>query len=77
MHFQRGDVNQESRTDKFVVQLMVAQNMANILAKKAFDTFTKFLHAIDVLLLHSPGAVRRVSRSRFKRFDLLLHLKIP
>ncbi len=51
MHFQRGDVNQKSRADEFVVLAMVAQNMTNILAKKTLDAFSKFLDAIDVGLL--------------------------
>jgi len=34
--------------------------VADILAKKTFDTFSEFLHTIDVLLLHPPRAIRRI-----------------
>ena len=77
MHFKRRDVNQKSRPNKFVVHLMIAQHVANILAKKTLDAFPKFLHAIDVLLLHSPGSIRRIRRSRLELLDLFLHSKIP
>jgi hypothetical protein len=70
-------VNQESRTDKSVVHLVIAQDVANILAKKTFDTFPKLLHPIDVGLLHSPRAISRVRRTRLERFDFLFYSKIP
>ena len=77
MHLQRGRVNQKTRPDKSIVHLMIAQDVADVLAKKAFDAFPKFLHAIDVLLLHPPGPVRRIGRARFECLDLLLDLEIP
>src|SRR5438874_10578844 len=77
MHLQGGDMNQETWPDEFVMHLMIAQHVANVLTKKTFDAFPKFLHAIDVLLLHSPCAIRRVGRSRIERFNLFLHPKIP
>src|SRR5258708_35356080 len=77
MHLEGGGINQETRPDESIVQLMVAQNMTSILAKKSFDALPEFLHPIDVLLLHAPGAVGRIRRSRPELFDLLLDLKIP
>ena len=59
VHFQRGGVNQEARADEFVVLVMVAQNVADVLAEEAFDALAEFLHAVHVFLLHAPGAVRR------------------
>ena len=35
------------------------------------------LHTVNILLLHSPGAIRRVGRSRLERFDLFLYTKVP
>ena len=56
---------------------MIAQHVADVLAKKAFDAFAEFLHTIDVLLLHPPCAVGRIGRSRLKRFDFFLNAKVP
>src|SRR5207247_8661251 len=50
MHLERSDVNQKARPNKLFVHLVVAQHMADVLAKKAFDTFTEFLYTIDILL---------------------------
>jgi hypothetical protein len=59
------------------MHLMIAQHVTDILAKEAFDAFSKFLHTIDVLLLHAPGAVGSIRRSRLEFPDLFLHSKIP
>src|SRR2546427_11758931 len=77
MHFERRHVNEKTRPYEFVVHLMIAQDMANVLTEKTFDTLSKFLDAIDVGLLHPPRAVRRVRWARFKRLDSSLHQKIP
>lgn len=77
MHFERGDVNQISWPNELFMHPMIAQDVANILAKEAFDAFPKFLDAIDIFLLHSPGSVRRIGRTRLELLDLLLHSKIP
>ena len=49
MHLERGRINQETRPDELIVHVVIAQDVANILAKKALDAFPKFLDAIDVL----------------------------
>src|SRR5439155_21417993 len=77
MHLESPHVNEKTRADKFVEHLIIAQDMPNALAKNTFNTLSKFLDAIDVGLLHPPGAVRRVRRARFKRLDSSLHQKIP
>jgi len=59
------------------VHLVIAQHVADVLAKKTFDAFPNFLHTINVLLLHTPGAIRRVGRSRLERLDLFLYTKVP
>jgi len=77
MHLQRGDMNQKSRSDEFVVHLVVAQHVANVLAKKALDAFPELLDAIDVVLLHPPRSIGRVGRARLEFLNLFLHPKIP
>src|SRR2546421_11169603 len=57
------------------MHLMVAEHVADILTKKTFNAFPELLHTVDVLLLHSPGAVWRVGRSWLERVDLFLFPK--
>src|SRR5205823_1914982 len=77
MHLQCGNVNQKTWPDELIVHLVIAQHVANVLAKKTFNAFSEFLHTINVLLLHAPCAVWRVGSSRFERLDFLFHSKIP
>ena len=77
MHLQGRSVNKKARADKFVVHVVIAQDVANILAKKTFNAFSKFLHAIDVLLLHPPGSICRVGRARLELLDAFFDGKIP
>ena len=72
VHFQRGGVDEEARADEFLVLVMVAQDVADVLAEEAFDALAEFLHAIDVFLRHAPGAVGRVGLARLEFLDLLL-----
>ena len=77
MHLQRGGVDQEARADELVVHVVVAQDVADVLAQEAFDALAEFLHAVDVRLRHAPGAVRRVGLARLELLDLLLDAEIP
>src|SRR5580692_5000261 len=65
IHLQLRSVNQESRPDKFVEQLMIPQDVANVLAEKALDALAKFLRAVDIGLIHAPRPIRRVRLARF------------
>ena len=69
--------DQKARADKFIMQLMFAQNVANVLAQETLDALAKFLHAVDVGLVHPPGAIGRVGRPRLERLDLLLDPVVP
>ena len=40
-----------------VVLVVVAQDVADVLAQEALDALAELLDAVDVLLLHAPGAV--------------------
>ena len=77
VHFQRGGINQEAGADELLVLVVVAQHVADVLAEETFDALAEFLHAVDVLLLHAPGAVRGVGLARLELLDLLLDAKIP
>src|SRR5688572_19031663 len=48
--------------------------MADVLAQEALDALVEFLHALDVLLIHPPGAVRllRLRPERGDRLRLLV-----
>src|SRR5438876_485391 len=77
MHFERGDINQISWPNELFMHAMIAQHVTNILAKKTLDALSKFLNAIDILLLHSPGSIWRIRWSRFEFPDLFLYPEIP
>src|SRR6266851_2272666 len=70
-------LNEEARTDEASMHLVVAEDVANVLAEEALDALAKLLHPFDVLLRHSPGTVRRIRRTRLEFPDLLLHLEVP
>src|SRR5438552_10546221 len=73
MHFQSGDAHEETRAAELLFLLMIAQYVADILAKKALNAFAKLLDAIDFALIHFPFDVgpRREWR------DLLIDAVIP
>jgi hypothetical protein len=48
VHLELRGVNEQSRSDELLVQLMVPQHVTDVLAKKAFDALPKFLNAIGV-----------------------------
>src|SRR5437773_6585830 len=77
MHFKSGNMNEKSRTDKLLMLVMVAKHVTDILAQKALDTFAKFLHAVDIRLLHSPCSVCGIWRPRIEFLDTLLDFVIP
>ena len=70
VHLQRRRVDQEPRADELVVLVVVAQDVAHVLAQEALDALAELLHAVDVLLLHPPGAVGGVGLARLERLDL-------
>ena len=57
--------------------LVLAQHVAHVLAQETLDALAKLLHAIDVGLLHPPGAIRRIGRARLEFLDRLLHAEVP
>src|SRR5262249_57877956 len=77
VHFERRRVDEMARPDESVEQLMLAQDMADVLAEKALDALAEFLHALDVHLGHAPAAVRRVRRPRPDPRDAFLRAKVP
>jgi len=77
MLIKRRRVNQKPRSDEFLVLIMIPKNVADILAEVTLDAFAKFLHAVDVFLLHSPGAILGIGSPRFEFLDTFLDLLIP
>ena len=62
---------------KLVVQMVVAQDMADVLAEVALDALAEFLDAVDLALLHAPGAVCGIGLARLERLDPRLDLVVP
>lgn len=77
MHLQSGGINKKSRADEFTMQVMVAEDMADILAKETLDALAKFLDAIHIALVHAPRAVGSIRSAGLKRLDFLLNAEIP
>lgn len=77
MHLERRIVNEVPRTGVAVIKMMIAQNMANILAEIAFDAFAEFLYTVHVRLRHAPCTVRQVWLARSERLDVFFYLEVP
>jgi hypothetical protein len=77
MHFQSRNVNKISRPNEFFVQMMLAKHMTNILTKETLNAFPEFLHAIDILLGHSPRSIRHIGWARMKLLDFLFDPEVP
>src|SRR5947209_8206129 len=77
MHLESGGVDEEPRADEFVMLRVIAKHVAHVLTQKALDALAKLLHAIDVLLRHSPGAVGGVRFAGLELFDAFFYLVTP
>ena len=59
MHLELGDAHEEARPGEGrLVLLVVADDVADVLAQEALDALVELLAALDVLLDHAPRAVR-------------------
>src|ERR1700719_707906 len=54
MHFEAGDSNEEARAGELFLLVVLAKDVAHILAEKAFDALAKLLHAVDIELGDFP-----------------------
>jgi hypothetical protein len=54
------------------MHVMIAQHVANVLAKKALDALPELLHPVHVFLLHPPAAIGSVRLARFELSNRLL-----
>ena len=71
MHLERREPHEVPRSrERRLVLLVVADDMADVLAQEALDALVEFLHALDVLLVHPPRAVGFL-RLRLERGDRL------
>src|SRR5688500_17504509 len=77
VHLERRRIDEVAWTAELRVFVVVPEHMTDVLAQEALDALPEFLHAIDVLLLHPPRAVRRIGFPRRELPDLLLDLEVP
>src|SRR5205814_8123266 len=69
MHLQGRETHEEPWSGEApLVLLVVADDVADVLAQEALDAFVEFLYALHVLLVHAPLAVR-VLGLRLERWD--------
>src|SRR6266496_3710543 len=73
MHFKPSHSDEETRPAELFVFIVLAQNVADVLAKKALNALAEFLHPINVFLLHSPIGPSLWS----ERGNFLVDLVIP
>src|SRR5262249_52006746 len=79
MHFQAGDADHEARAAKRLALgfVVIAKDVADILAEKTLDALAEFLDAIDFFLAHAPGAIGSIGRPGLKRWDELVDAIVP
>ena len=77
VHFQSRRVDKEARPDELIMLPVVAQDVTDVLAKKALNALPKFLNPIHIALLHPPGSVVSIGWPRRERLDSLLDSNIP
>src|SRR5260221_7228659 len=73
MNFRSSYWDIKTRPGKLFVFIVLAQNVADVLAKKALNALPEFLNTVNVFLLHSPISASFGLESR----DLLVDLVIP
>ena len=54
MHFEAGDADEEARATKSFLGVVLAEDVANVLAQETFDALAKFLDAINIVLGDLP-----------------------
>src|SRR5688572_16058770 len=72
MHLQSGDAHEESWSAELLLFVVIAQDMANILAKKTLDALAEFLHPVDVALVHLPFHVGTRGEGRNLAVDFVI-----
>src|SRR5918994_4593996 len=77
VHLERSVVDEKSRPDERIVQPVIPQHVAHVLAQETFDALPEFLDAVNVALIHAPVAVGVLGPPWRERLDLLLHLVVP
>ena len=77
VHFQRRQAHEEARAGEGrLIVVVVADNMADVLAQETLDTFVEFLYPVDVFLVHPAGTVGffrfRLERRNFFGFLIVV-----
>jgi len=73
MHLETGDSNEETRAGELFLLVVLAKNVTNVLAKKAFDALAKLLDAVHIQLRDFPFH----SLPRFKGRDFAVDTIVP
>src|SRR6185437_8548416 len=73
MHFETRGADEKARAAEHVLFVVLAKDVANILAKETFNTLAEFLHAVHIALIKLP---RRAS-SRLECRNLFIDLVVP
>src|SRR5260370_41861700 len=69
MHLEASNAHKESRSGKLLLLVVIAQNVADVLAEETLDALSELLHAVNVALIHLPICARAGSEG----WDLFVH----
>jgi len=73
MHLETGDSNEKTRAGELFLLVVLAKNVTNVLAKKAFDALAKLLDTVHIQLRDFPFH----SLARFKGRDFAVDTIVP
>src|SRR5688572_24427612 len=65
-----------SWSHKFFLEVMFSYHMANILAKKTFNTFPELLDPVNITLVHSPRPIGRIRGPGLEPLYFLFDFKV-
>src|SRR5271170_6316435 len=73
MHLKRSGAYEESWPTELLLLIVVAQDMADILAEEAFNALAKLLNTIHIPLIHLPLD----AGTRTERWDFFIDSEVP
>jgi hypothetical protein len=77
VHFEGRGVDEEAGADELIVFVVVAEDVADILAEEALDALAELLDAVHVGLVHAPGAVGGVGLAGLEGLNAFLDVVVP
>ena len=77
VHFQGSGINEESRSDELVMEIVFSKDMTDILTEEALNALAKLLDVVNVFLFHPPRTIFGIRGSWREGFHFLFNLEVP